>query len=155
MADQATNGEVAVDQQPRDEAMIRAAAAVSAAALEAVPETAKVDIAAAAVRAVPEEAKENVADVAAGALSANAREKLGHKLLPDQAVANRIWLTIVVTFALVLLCATLALVGAVFVSFWHKVDGALVQMLLTVFTTVAGILAGFVSGRASTGRARG
>jgi hypothetical protein len=67
-------------------------------------------------------------------------------------VTNKIWLWIVMTFALVLASATLALVGAVFVSFWRKVDAAMVQMLLTVFTTVAGILAGFVSGRASTGR---
>jgi hypothetical protein len=42
----------------------------------------------------------------------------------------------------------------VFVSFWREVDTALVQMLLTIFTTTAGILAGFVSGRASTGGTR-
>jgi hypothetical protein len=130
-----------------------AKANLAAAALEAVPDAAKADIATAAVQAVPYGSKEDVADAAAAALTPDAREKLGHKLLPDQNATNKIWLWIVMTFALVLASATLALVGAVFVSFWRKVDAAMVQMLLTVFTTVAGILAGFVSGRASTGRA--
>jgi hypothetical protein len=46
-------------------------------------------------------------------------------------------------------------VGAIFVGFWRKVDTANVQILLTVFTTSAGILAGFISGRASTSKPRG
>ena len=72
-------------------------------------------------------------------------------LIPKTSVRiNDIWRVIVKTFAFVLCAATAALVGAVFVS----VDAAAVQMLLTVFTTTAGILAGFVSGRASTSRAR-
>jgi hypothetical protein len=69
-------------------------------------------------------------------------------------VTNDIWRWIVKTFAFVLAGATVALVAALVVSFWREVDTTLVQMLLTVFTTVAGILAGFVSGRASTGHTR-
>jgi hypothetical protein len=67
-------------------------------------------------------------------------------------VTNDIWRWIVRTFAFVLAGATAALVAAVFVSFWREIDTTLAQMLLTIFTTTAGILAGFVSGRASTAR---
>ena len=42
--------------------------------------------------------------------------------------------------------------AAVIVSFRQEVDAAHMQMLLTVSTTTAGILAGFVSGRASTAK---
>ena len=47
------------------------------------------------------------------------------------------------TFSIVLAGAMLALVAAVFV----EVEAASLQILLTIFTTTAGILAGFISGR--------
>jgi hypothetical protein len=85
-------------------------------------------------------------------MSPDKQGELLERLAPDQRVTNDIWRWIVGTFAVVLMLATVALVGAVFVSFWHKVDTAMVQIVLTIFTTTAGILAGFVSGRASSRR---
>jgi hypothetical protein len=82
-------------------------------------------------------------------MSDDAKGKLMSQLAPDQAMTNDIWRWIVRTFAIVLVGAMVALMGAVFVSFWHKVDTAMIQIVLTVFTTTAGILAGFVSGRMS------
>jgi hypothetical protein len=82
-------------------------------------------------------------------MSADAKGRLIDRLAPDQTMTNDIWRWIVRTFAIVLIGATAALIGAVFVSFWHKVDTAMIQIVLTVFTTTAGILAGFVSGRMS------
>jgi hypothetical protein len=85
-------------------------------------------------------------------LSADDQQELAERFLPSRPVTNRIWLIIVWIFGVVLVCATLALIGAVFVSiFREETDTALVQILLTVFTTVAGILAGFISGRTSAG----
>ena len=84
----------------------------------------------------------------------DAQEDLIQRFAPDQAVTNDIWRWIVRTFAFVLAGATVALMAAVCVSFWRKVDTTMVQMLLTIFTTTAGILAGFVSGRASTAGTR-
>ncbi len=65
---------------------------------------------------------------------------------PTQAVTNWIWLIIVVTFSFVLVVATGDFIWAVFVG----PDD--IQLLLTVVTTIAGILAGFVSGRSSVNR---
>ena len=141
---------------------------VVAAAVQAVPDEAKKDVLAAAVQAVPDEAKKDLvaatvadasgdtkrelADAAVRRLSAEDQEALAERFLPDQPVTNEIWLTVVRTFAVVLIGATLALVAAVFVSMFRDVDAALVQILLTAFTTVAGMLAGFISGRTSVGR---
>lgn len=143
---------------------------VATAAVKAVPEAKKAAIAAAAVNAAPDE---NKADVAAAAVDAvpNAKkvdtltsaiknaphqvsQQVADQLIPDQVMTNKIWFGIVLTFALVLGGTTLALVGATFVGFWRKIDTANIQILLTVFTTSAGILAGFISGRASTSRVR-
>ena len=82
-------------------------------------------------------------------MSDDAKGKLANLLAPDQAMTNDIWRWIVRTFAFVLGAATVALLAAVLVSFWRKVDPAMIQIVLTVFTTTAGILAGFVSGRMS------
>src|SRR5215217_5035050 len=103
------------------------------AAVEAVitaPEQNKGDVAAAAVRSLPsEEAKREVA-----------RQFLPN---PDNRTANEIWLMVVGAFKWVLWGATVALVAAIGVSLFREVDQAYVQILLTVFTTVAGIFAGF------------
>jgi hypothetical protein len=66
----------------------------------------------------------------------------------SEDVADYIWRTVVQAFKWVLWDATIALVAAIGVSLSREVDQAYVQILLTVFTTVAGIFAGFISGRA-------
>jgi hypothetical protein len=71
---------------------------------------------------------------------------------PTQQITNRIWQVIVWTFAIVLVLSVGALIVA---AFWGERAGTNIQILLTVVTTVAGILAGFVSGRASSGRQPG
>jgi hypothetical protein len=76
--------------------------------------------------------------------SPQAREALRQMLLPGQKAIDRIWQTVVGAFAFVLCASTLALIGAVFMN----TDQGLAQILLTVFTTVASILAGFISGKA-------
>ena len=95
---------------------------------------------------------DTVKAVAAGTqtMSDDAKDKLASLLAPDQKATNDIWRWIVRTFAIVLVAATLALIAAVIVSFWRKADTAMIQILLTVITTTAGILGGFVSGRMST-----
>ena len=82
--------------------------------------------------------------------SPEAREALRQMLLPGQKALDRIWQMVVGSFAFVLCASALALIGAVFV----QTDQGLAQILLTVFTTVAGILAGFISGKA-IGSAKG
>jgi hypothetical protein len=128
---------------------------IAAAAVDGAPDANKADVAVAAVHALPDADKAEVTTAMADRLPASDQDALLDRLGgPDQAVTNAIWKWTVGTFAVVLLAATVALVGALFISFWRKVDTTLVQMLLTIFTTVAGILAGFVSGRASTAKPR-
>ena len=124
---------------------------VAAAAVGAVPDAMKKDLVAAAVQNASGDAKREVADAAVRTLSPKDQEALAERFLPDQPVTNEIWLLIVRTFAIVLVGSSLALAAAVTVSLFRKVDAAMVQVLLTVITTVAGILAGFISGRASAG----
>jgi hypothetical protein len=129
-----------------------AKASVAEAAMQTLPDAAKASVVRAAMQALPDAAQADATVAAVRALPEDAQGELLQRFAPDQAVTNDIWRWIVTTFAFVLGGATAALVAAVFVSFWRTVDAALVQMLLTVFTTTAGILAGFVSGRASTAR---
>ncbi len=79
-------------------------------------------------------------------LTSEDQRDVASSLLPSQGVINRIWLIIVGTFAVVFLVTAFTLCGAVL---WGVSTGT--QTLLTVVTTIAGILAGFISGRASTG----
>jgi hypothetical protein len=127
---------------------------IAAQVVDGAPDELKADVAAAALRAVPAAGKAGVVNAAARALSVGEQEALAAELVPDQIVTNAIWLMIVRTFAIVLSISTVALMAALFASFWRPVDAALVQIVLTVFTTVAGILAGFVSGRSSAMSAR-
>jgi hypothetical protein len=145
-----------------------AKADVASTAMSSLPDAAKASLVANAMKDTAEAARSNIAtsmikdlpvsaqaaataDVVR-ALPGDAQDEVIQRLTPDQAVTNDIWRWIVRTFALVLGGATVALMAAVVVSFWETVDAAHMQMLLTVFTTTAGILAGFVSGRASTAR---
>ena len=134
------------DGRPIEEAVPGMAQSQAAAAVRNAPVAAKVEVARAAMQEVPDEGKADVARVAVGALDPKARDEL---LEPDQKVTNYVWKTIVVTFAFVVCGATAALVAAVFLT----VEAENMQILLTIFTTAAGILAGFVSGRASNSRA--
>jgi hypothetical protein len=70
--------------------------------------------------------------------------------MPSQNVTNWIWLMIIGAFALVFVGNAGALIAAIF-ALRTPQAAEHIQILLTVFTTVAGILAGFISGRASTG----
>ena len=65
---------------------------------------------------------------------------------PTQDVTNKIWLIVVWTFSIVFAVTAFGFIVAVFVGPKN------IQLLLTVVTTVAGILAGFISGRSSTSR---
>jgi hypothetical protein len=60
---------------------------------------------------------------------------------PSQGMTDQIWLIVVGSFAIVFVSSALALFWASFLN----LQG--VQVLLTVVTTIGGILAGFVSGR--------
>jgi heme A synthase len=67
----------------------------------------------------------------------NAIEMLGH---PDKPTTDWIWMIIVVTFALILLGAFVALAMAVFA--YGKLSG---DLLLTVFTTASAFLIGLLA----------
>jgi hypothetical protein len=79
-------------------------------------------------------------------LTSDDQREVASSLLPTQGVTNWIWLITVGTFAFVFAAAALTLCGAVL---WGVSTN--LQTLLTVVTTIAGLLAGFVYGRASTG----
>ncbi len=104
------------------------------------------DIATEAMRTLPSEARKDVAAEAVRSLRPEDREDMVRVLLPDQRVANRIWRIVVWAFAAVFVMSSAALIVAVFLG---PED---IQLLLTVVTTVAGVLAGFISGRSSSGR---
>ena len=72
------------------------------------------------------------------------QEVIGQLHGPTQKVSDRIWQWVVGAFAIVFVGGSATLVASVFF-----LEVAQIQVLLTVFTTVAGILAGFISGRAS------
>ena len=70
------------------------------------------------------------------------------RFLPSSQVTDQIWIMIVRTFAIVLVVGMVSLVGVVALAVFREVDKDLVQIMLTVFSTVAGILAGFITGQA-------
>lgn len=133
------------------------ASAAATAAVNAAPPGDKGDVASAAVvKAVNAATREDKADVATAAAAAavnalpsSTRQEVLDRLVPDQQATNRIWLWIVITFAIVLGGSIVALISTILISAWRKIDPADVQVLLTVVTTIAGILAGFIGGRAS------
>ena len=121
---------------------------VVATAVRTAPVEAKKAAAAEAVESASREDKKDVAREAMESLSTKDQKELASQLLPSQAVTDQVWLTVVGAFKWVLWGATVGLVAAVGVALFREVDQALVQILLTVFTTVAGIFAGFISGKA-------
>jgi hypothetical protein len=94
---------------------------------------------------LPPEQKRHFLEAAASTLPAKDQRELGASLAPTQPVTDLIWKVIVWAFAIVLVLAVIFLCIA---ALWRP--GSDVQTLLTVVTTVAGILSGFISGRAST-----
>lgn len=86
-------------------------------------------------------------------LSPEQRQEVAEWLRPSQAVTDEVWLTVVRAFEWVLWVATAALVAGVGIALFRQVDQALIQILLTVFTTVVGVFAGFISGKALGGSA--
>ena len=96
------------------------------------------------------DAKKEIATTVLQTLSPEQQQQvIGQLQGPTQKVSNRIWQWVVGAFAIVFVGGSGTLVASVFFF-----EVAQIQILLTVFTTVAGILAGFISGRASaSGRA--
>ncbi len=123
-------------------------------ALQALPPEdtqAKKDIATTALQNLPEDsnaaaqARKDIATTAIQGLSSKDQAAIARQLqAPSQQITNRIWQWIVAAFAIVFVGGTGALIVGVFI------DPPQLQILVTVFTTVAGILAGFISGRASS-----
>ena len=91
------------------------------------------------------DAKKEIATTVLQTLSPEQRQEvIGQLHGPTQKVSDRIWQWVVGAFAMVFVGGSGTLVASVFF-----LEVAQIQILLTVFTTVAGILAGFISGRAS------
>jgi hypothetical protein len=125
---------------------------VVAQVVSVAPLEAKKAATAEAVNSASPENKVKVAAEGVEQLSATQQKELVDRLPITQGTADQIWITVVNAFKWVLWGATLALVGAIGVSlFRQEVDQALVQILLTVFTTVVGIFAGFIGGKALGG----
>jgi hypothetical protein len=105
--------------------------------------------AAEAVNSASAENKVKVAGEALDQLNTQQQKEVAKRLPgPTQPTADEIWRTVVGAFKWVLWGATLALIAAVGVALFREVDQALIQILLTVFTTVVGIFAGFIGGKA-------
>jgi hypothetical protein len=105
-------------------------------------------VAAQAVNSALPENKVQVAGEAVEQLSFQQQQEVAHRFLPSREAADRIWVMIVRTFAIVLVLGMVSLVGVVGLAVFREVDKDLVQIMLTVFSTVAGILAGFITGQA-------
>src|SRR5215212_9564190 len=109
---------------------------------------AKTEVATTALQTLGSNAVDAKKEIAATALQMLPPDKqqdvIGQIQGPTQMVSDRIWQWIVGAFAIVFVGGSGTLVASVFF-----LDVAQIQVLLTVFTTVAGILAGFISGRAS------
>ena len=97
------------------------------------------------------DAKKEIATTVLRTLSPEEQQEvIGQVHGPTQKISDRIWQWVVGAFAIVFVGGSAALVASVFFLPVEQI-----QVLLTVFTTVAGILAGFISGRASaTGGSR-
>jgi|SRR5215207_2511292 len=132
-------------------------------AAQALPTEGKKEVAAEAAQALPHEVKKDFIDNAFQGLSKEDRKDITGKAFqqldpkdrrdvagnPSQIVTDKIWLTIVYTFAFVLVASA---GGLLYVSIWPPTGEANpTQVMLPVFTSIAGILAGFISGRASAG----
>jgi hypothetical protein len=117
-------------------------------AIKAAPlDTRKAAVAEAVNSASPAN-KKDVAREAIESLPSTERQQLAVQFFPSPGTVDQVWLMVVTAFRWVLWGSALALVAAIGVALFREVDAAYVQILLTVFTTVAGIFAGFISGKA-------
>jgi hypothetical protein len=121
---------------------------VVAQAVSVAPLEAKKAATAEAVNSASRENKVTVAAEGVDQLSPTQQQKLVDGLPISPVTADEIWRTVVRAFRWVLWGATLALVAAIGVALFRDVDISLIQILLTVFTTAAGIFAGFIGGKA-------
>ena len=93
----------------------------------------------------------NLAEIASEAveqLPARAQAQVASRFLPSERAADKIWLKMVDTFSAILVLGMLGLVAVVGMALFREVDKDLVQIMLTVFSTIAGILAGLITGQA-------
>jgi hypothetical protein len=97
--------------------------------------------------------KTAVVTAAAQQLSDQAEREVAGSLQPSASATDLIWKIIVFSFAISFGVSILGLIGVVLLSVFYDVNQANIQVLLTIVTTVGGILAGFISGRASTSSA--
>jgi hypothetical protein len=109
---------------------------------------AKKAAAAQAVASAESENKVSVAQEAVEQLTSQQQQEVASRFLPSREAADKIWVMIVRTFAIVPVVGIVSLVGIVGLAVFRDVDKDLVQIMLTVFSTVAGILAGFITGQA-------
>jgi hypothetical protein len=128
---------------------------VVAQAIKAAPLGARKAAVKEAVNSASSENKKEVAKAAMESLPSTERQELAKQLGPSQDVTDEVWLMVVDAFRWVFWGATAALVAGIGVALFREVNEAYIQILLTVFTTVVGIFAGFISGKAlgsSTGQ---
>lgn len=103
---------------------------------------------AAAVETADRDKRVEIAAEAVEHLPARAQAQIASRFLPSEKAADKIWLKIVNTFSTILVLGMLGLVAVVGLAVFREVDKDLVQIMLTVFSTIAGILAGFITGQA-------
>lgn len=121
---------------------------LATAATQALPTEDRMDIATVATQGLPPEEKKNIAISAVQTLPPEQKQEVQKAAgNPSQKVTDQIWLMVVGTFSAVLLISG---IGLLYVAIWPPPGGSnSTQVLLPVFTSIAGILAGFISGRAS------
>ena len=120
---------------------------VAAEATESLPDEVKRDVVNKAVQGMPTVDRKDIATRAFQDLTAKDRQDVAGN--PSQYVTDQIWLTIVRTFSAVLFFSA---IGLLYVSIWPpQGESNPTQVMLPVFTSIAGILAGFIGGRASAG----
>jgi len=120
---------------------------IVAEAARTLPDEVKRDVVAKAVQAMPAEDRKDIAVRAFHDLSAKDQQDVAGN--PSQRVTDMIWLMVVGTFSAVLLVSA---IGLLFVAIFPPQGNTdAVQVMLPVFTSIAGILAGFIGGRASAG----
>ncbi|CAN5187067.1 MAG: hypothetical protein ACR2HO_03350 [Rubrobacteraceae bacterium] len=94
-----------------------------------------------------DEAQELITEAINAASNRTAKSAIDKAGLSPETL-DQIWLFIVKTFGYVLCGSAVALAVTVLLDVFYPVEPDHVQIMLTVFTTVAGILAGFITGQA-------
>lgn len=117
-------------------------------AVDAAPADATKAAMARAVRTADRGDAQDLVTQAIDAATTNTAKAAVEEAKISQDTLDQIWLLIVKTFAYVLGGATVGLFLIVILDVFYPVELAHVQMMLTIFTTVAGILAGFITGQA-------